>query len=515
MKSKLIYKLILLLFCSVFGNSINSQTIKTHDDYYNSQLDLISDYILQFPNNSQLSIAIVNKNDINFIGAKKNHGKFLLIDNKDSVFEIGSITKIFTSTILSRLAIDSVINLDASIEGILPYKIKQISKDKIPITLRTLANHTSGLEFEPSNVNVSADKNPNNPYQAYDYKLFDEYLQNGLIVFNTPGTTYQYSNLGYGLLGYLLETFTVKEYETLFQDLVCEKYNLRYSSTDYIKVEKLTVHSIDTSGHILPHWNCNALKSSGGILSNVNDLSKFLIFNFKDDSVLDLQRKMTFSKMNNHTALGWEVFKIGGGKFNLNWYYKTGGMGGYSSAIIMDTKSQLGIVILSNISAYNKSQNTLQLGIELLKNLFIVNKENLNNCGAPFLEMALKEGWGTWGKSIHDSIFIKASKKKSLVGIWQKPSNSRSHLGINYETRTFMPNGKVQSDFMGNPEIDVWGYYYASGNQIEIEDIGGNACENNGVYKYFIDNDTLTFKPIQDNCDGRLNGLSGKWMRKK
>ncbi len=279
--------------------------------------------------------------------------------------------------------------------------------------------------------------------------------------------------------------------------------------------EKLIVAGIDTLGEILPHWDCNALKASGGILSNTNDLSKFIIFNFKNDSVLNLQRKITFSNMNNHTALGWEMLEIDGGKCKLNWYYKAGGMGGYSSAIIMDTQSQIGIVVLSNISAYNKRENSLQLGIELLKNLYISSKKKTDGCEAPFLEMALKNGWGTWSKSINDSIFNIARKNNSLVGIWQKPSNSRSHLGMNYETRTFMPDGKVQADFMGNPEIDVWGYYYTRGNQIEFEDIGGNACKNNGVYKYFIDIDTLTFQPIEDNCVGRLNGLSGKWIRKK
>ena len=497
MKRKQIYKLIFLLLCFTSGVKISSQTILTHDDYYKSQIDLISDYLLKFPDNSQLSIAIVKNIEVNFIGARRTNGKFFLIDNKDSVFEIGSITKIFTSTILSRLVIDSVINLEVSIEGILPFKLKQISRNNSPITFKTLANHTSGLDYEPSNINLSIDKCPNNPYHAYDYKLFDEYLQNDLTINNIPGTTYHYSNLGYGLLGYLLETISGKDYETLLQELVCEKYSLQNTSTGYTRVERLIVLGIDTLGKILPHWDCNALNASGGILSNTNDLSKFVISNFKNDSVLDLQRKITFSNINNHVALGWEIFEIGGGKCKLNWYYKDGGMGGYSSAIIMDTQSHLGVVILSSISAYNKSENTLQLGIELLKNLYITGMENSDNCDAPFLEMALKKGWGTWSKSINDSIFNIARKNNPLVGIWQKPSNSRSHIGINYETRTFMPDGKVQTDFMGNPEIDVWGYYYTMDNQIDFEDIGGNACKNNGKYRYFIDNDTLTFSQLK------------------
>ncbi len=515
MRKKPNYTIISLLFCLAIAFDIKSQIPRIPNGFFKSQVDMISNYLMQFSDNSQLSIASVIGNDIDFIGAQKNDGKIFLTDNKNSVFEIGSITKIFTSTILSRLAIDSVINLEGSIEGILPYKLKQISKDGINVTFKSLANHTSGLQFEPGNINVSSDLYPKNPYQAYDNKLFDEYLRNSLTINSIPGTTYQYSNLGYGLLGYLLETKSGKDYETLLQELVCKQYGLQNTSTSFTRVERLIVPGIDTLGENLPHWDCNALNASGGILSNVEDLSKFIISNFMNDSVLDLQRKITFNNMNNHVALGWETFEIGGGKCKLNWYHKNGGMGGYSSAIIMDIQSQLGIVILSNISAYNKHENTLQLGIELLKYLYITSTDKTDNCEAPFLEMALKKGWGTWSKSINDSIFSAASKRNPLVGIWRRPSNSRSHFGIDYETRTFMPDGKVQADFMGNPEIDVWGYYYVKDSQIEFEDIGGNACHENGIYKYFIENDTLTFQPIEDTCEGRFNGLSGKWVYKK
>jgi len=78
-----------------------------------------------------------------------------------------------------------------------------------------------------------------------------------------------------------------------------------------------------------------------------------------------------------------------------------------------------------------------------------------------------------------------------------------------------MPDLKVQSDFSGDPEIDIWGYYHLNGNEIEFRDIGGAACNTSGLYKYAIINDQLTFTIINDICDGRSTGLSGTWTRER
>jgi len=78
-----------------------------------------------------------------------------------------------------------------------------------------------------------------------------------------------------------------------------------------------------------------------------------------------------------------------------------------------------------------------------------------------------------------------------------------------------MQNYKVQSDFSGDPEIDIWGNFKLNQNQIEFKDFGGAACNNLGLYEYSIIDDKLSFKIIDDSCDGRSTGLSGTWTRKK
>jgi hypothetical protein len=183
-------------------------------------------------------------------------------------------------------------------------------------------------------------------------------------------------------------------------------------------------------------------------------------------------------------------------------------MDGYRSCLFMDPESGIAVIILSNVSAsHPESQNIDRLCHDLLKQMFIESDQNPSSFfRAPFLEMALQKGWGTHK---NDSIKAQPSNDKSIAGVWYKQESGREVI------RTFMPDGKVQSDFNGDREIDVWGYYYLKGDEIEFRDIGGAACNNPGYYRYKISEGKLTFTLLNDSCDGRSGGLSGNWLRKR
>lgn len=300
------------------------------------------------PNESQFSIAILRDTNVIFYGVKRVHDSIITIKNKDSRFEIGSISKVFTATLLANFVNEGKVKLDDEINKALPFQLK----DDIKITYIQLANHTSGLEKQP--FVLLPDWSPINPYRNLTNEDLKKYMKDKLHLLSIPGQEYHYSTIGMGVLGYTLSTLANKDYETLLQEKIFSKYKMINSTSLRHWENENIVHGIDNRGIVFEkNWDIGYLKPGGGLVSTVEDLSKFAIAQFDSSNVeLALTRKKTFEteiKVKNNKmniGLGWLIAEENTGEV----YFCHGGVTrGFCSNMVLNIKRKTGMIVLTNV----------------------------------------------------------------------------------------------------------------------------------------------------------------------
>ena len=202
--------------CSLFNSKeLGRLPVSEYPDLLDSsQAQIVFNYAQHFPNETQLSICIITGDSEKYVGILRRNDSLVYINNSDSVFGVGSITKTFTGTMLAELVYNGKVDLNEPIKNLLPVHLNQSSLDGKEITLVHLANHTSGLPFEPTNVRDNKEHpfDPYNPYRYYDTTRLYDYLSHQMVLQSTPGEKRTYSNLGGGLLGYILTLISAMPY---------------------------------------------------------------------------------------------------------------------------------------------------------------------------------------------------------------------------------------------------------------------------------------------------------------
>ena len=355
---------ILLVFLFL-SNYCLGQTLDSRPYLQSPEIDSLFEILKKsLPNHAEVSAAIIKNGTVTFLGFKKEKKKWLAVDNREAVFEIGSITKVFTSTLLAHAVLNKVVALDSPITSISPVPIKGAEKDGKPITIVSLANHTSGLPRLQGSITHSIVinglvaaylwpylKKHGNPYYDYSKKKFNKYLRNGVKLKTIPGTTFNYSNLGAALLGHILTEKQQTDYETLLKQQIFIPYGMRSSTTIRKDVANQLVQARNSAGRKVKNWDLGAMEAAGAVLSTTNDLTKFALANFKPDSALDLQRKLTFSHGKRKVALGWFIVPYTNGN---QYFWHNGATGGYSSSTAIDPNLGNAVILLTNVSGKNK-----------------------------------------------------------------------------------------------------------------------------------------------------------------
>jgi CubicO group peptidase (beta-lactamase class C family) len=280
------------------------------------------------------------------------HGTFDVGDKRavdgDTLFEIGSATKVFTALLLTDAVARGEVALTDPVAKFLPAGVKVPERGGKKITLQDLSMHVSALPRLPSNLSP---KDETNPYADYTEKQLYDFLS-GYELTRDIGAQYEYSNLAVGLLGHVLARRAGTSYETLVRKRITEPLGMTSTTitlSDAMKARLAVGH--DQKLARAANWDIPTLAGAGALRSSTNDLLGFLAayLGMKKTSLAPamaatLQPRKPAGSATMQIALGWHVLTTPGGE--IIWH--NGGTGGYRSFMGFDPKARVGVVVLSN-----------------------------------------------------------------------------------------------------------------------------------------------------------------------
>jgi len=283
----------------------------------------------------------------------------------DDVFEIGSITKVFTASILADMVARGEVRVDDPVANYLPRSVRMPVRER-PLTLLDLATHASGLPRMPDNFSP---RDSSNPYADYSVQQLYEFLSRYKLP-RDPGAAYEYSNLGMGLLGHALALKAGMSYEQLVTRRILRPLGMKETSITLTKgLDARLAPGHDGEGKVVPNWDLPTLAGAGALRSTATDLITFLVANL-DSTATPLSptlhrthgERQATNDPNLKIGLAWHILSRPVGK--IVWH--NGGTGGYRSFIGFDPVRRIGVVVLCN----NGNENVDDIGLHLLDETF-------------------------------------------------------------------------------------------------------------------------------------------------
>lgn len=293
-----------------------------------------------------LSIGILIKGKTYFYNyGEQTVGKGVL-PTKNSVYEIGSITKAMTGTLLAQSILDQKIGLDDDIRKYLPAGYEHIQWEGKPVTFRHLATHTSGLPVKPAGVSSFTIYDPWKPLTRE--KLMMDLQKRKLQ--REPGTEFEYCNMGVGVLGHLVADQYGKSFEAVLSDLILKPAGMQNSGITL--TESQTRNYVDAHNAkrgVTGHWNVNGIEAAGAVKSDSVDMLKFSawVMDPKNEAAKLAMTKATplTSGPYTDTGLCWGRTKTR----VAGWVSQhSGGTGGFSTALKVAPERQIAVIVMTN-----------------------------------------------------------------------------------------------------------------------------------------------------------------------
>lgn len=325
--------------------------------------------------NAAIVVGLVDPNGTQFYSYGNMSNANPITVDKDTIFAIGSITKVFTTILLADMVNRGLVNLDDPIEKYLPTSIKVPTFNGQKITLENLATHTSGLSEFPSSHCVSNFNGTDDDEDSIQARLFfiecdknytfDHLYQDlsNTTLIREPGLKFEYSTFGISLLGHILALKSGMPYDRLLEERILNVLGMNSTSIVLSDAQKSRLAIGHLNGQELPFWNTSRpIAPAGGLHSSVADMLKFASANLglidtkindamKESHIIIHDSRIGKAFSNNYTAyvsLGWIIAT----DFGTQIVEHNGETAdGYNSFIALNPSKERGIVIIASASS--------------------------------------------------------------------------------------------------------------------------------------------------------------------
>lgn len=327
----LILGLPLLILCGCSKSHLQKKADAWHAEYQQSS--------------EGVSLGEIKQHEHVYASAGRMRANGPLVD-ENTLFEIGSITKVFTGILLADTVLQGKVQLDDSIGIYLPDGVLSDNSPLHSVTLLQLATHTSGLPYNPLDLIEGVD--PQERFAHYSRERLFQYLGDFKEEDFYSHGHYSYSNLGFGLLGEILAIIQETDYTSLLEDRIFKplKMDLTWVETVGSSVPELLKERFATghleSGEPTFRFRFDALAGAGAIVSSVSDLMTFAEAHWSEDTPEHLKKSFSLA-MQPHTkimGLGWN-FQDGACQHG-------GGTEGFRCGLIVNPDTQYARVSLRN-----------------------------------------------------------------------------------------------------------------------------------------------------------------------
>lgn len=270
-----------------------------------------------------------------------------------SVFEMGSVGKTFTATLLSGMVLGGEVGLKDPLADLMPDRGTVPFFEGREITLLDLATHRSGL---PKNADNHRPADPQNPWGDFTVQTLYDFLSRYQLR-RRPGAEFEYSNVGFQLLGQALARVAGTSYGELLGERILGPLGMTSAGFSLDGERAAWAVRGFRNGAVVPYWGgTDARLGAGGMLASMNDMLKYLKANVgpPETELEEAMRRaqeprLPWGSTGARIGLAWRVDSVQGRRIVQH----AGNTGGFSALVAFDPDRRVGLVWLTNTYAFS------------------------------------------------------------------------------------------------------------------------------------------------------------------